>query len=126
MHRLFTSTLVALLGLVLVGTVHANGPRSGSNGSSGARSNSSGNRNGHQSNHFIGSFKDYHLTHGTKASFGFFYRGHNHHHWSHRYWNDRYGCYCYFCPYTSCYYYWCAPDNCYYPVTYSPYGSYAY
>jgi hypothetical protein len=45
------------------------------------------------------------------------YSGPNHYHWSHYCWNRSYGCYCYWCPWSSCYYYWYAPGNCYYPIS---------
>jgi len=38
--------------------------------------------------------------------------------YSHCYWNSRYGCYCYTCPYDTCDYYWCERVGYYVPVTY--------
>lgn len=60
----------------------------------------------------------YHLTHGKSFSGGYFYPGRNHSHWSYSGYSQRYGCTCYWCPYTSCYYYWCPSATCYYPVSY--------
>lgn len=131
MQRFFSSALVAMLGLALVGSAQARGPHNGSNGSSnGTRPGS----NHPQSlrvgsspiNHSPVTFKNYHLSNGTKANFGFFYKGQNHNHWSYRCWYDRCGCYCYYCPCTCCYYYWCGPDSCYYPISYCPYGTYTF
>ena len=65
-----------------------------------------------------GSQPNYHLTSGKSFSHGYFYPGKSHNHWTYQcYWN-KYGCNCYWCPYTSCYYYWCEPSCCYYPISY--------
>jgi hypothetical protein len=61
---------------------------------------------------------DYHLRHGTKFHGGYCYKGRHHHHWTHRYWWGKYGCFAYWCPSTLAWYYWYGPDNVYYPVSY--------
>jgi hypothetical protein len=71
-------------------------------------------------------YSNYHLRYGTRFSHGYYYRGRNHSHWSHRYWNRRYGCWTYWDPCCSCYYYWCVPANCFYPVSYCPYSRYCW
>src|SRR5262249_40870087 len=63
-------------------------------------------------------YSNYHLNYGHKFVGGYYYKSINHKHWSHCYWNSKYGCYYYWCPALSCYYYWYAPADCYYPVTY--------
>lgn len=73
-----------------------------------------------------GYIANYSLTYGVRASYGYYYPGIYHSHWSSRTWLSRYGCYGYYCPSTSVYYYWCVPDNCYYPVNYCPYGVYTF
>ena len=35
-----------------------------------------------------------------------------------RYWNSRYGCYCYWDAGCQNYFYWCGPRACYYPISY--------
>lgn len=55
-----------------------------------------------------------------------FYRGYRSINWNYQYWYPSYGCYLYWVPSGNCYYYWCVPDNCYYPISYSPYGRYAW
>ena len=61
---------------------------------------------------------DFLSRHGERFSDGYRFRGRDHHHWSFRRWFDDYGCYCYYCPYSSCYYFWCGEDDCYYPISY--------
>src|SRR5262245_47059271 len=73
-----------------------------------------------------GSFKNYHQSHGHKFEHGYYYRGHQHYHWQHRYYNSRYGCWTYYDPCVRNYYYWCQPASCYYPVSYCPYGRYCW
>ena len=51
---------------------------------------------------------------------GFCYQGKSHCHWTYSCFSPKYGCQCYWCPYTTCYYYWSEPACCYYPVTYVP------
>lgn len=73
---------------------------------------------------------NYHINFGTRFPVGhrlagqFFYRGYNHRHWTHWRYYPSYGCYLYWCPYTTVWYYWCGPDLSYYPITYVPYNSY--
>ncbi|HZT83312.1 MAG TPA: hypothetical protein VFA26_23985, partial [Gemmataceae bacterium] len=71
-------------------------------------------------------YRNYNVNHGIKGSFGWYYKGKNHYHWSHSCYHPSYGCRCYWCPCACCYYYWCVPDSCYYPVTYCPYGCYSW
>ncbi len=61
---------------------------------------------------------NYHLQHGHSFSHGYYYIGPNHYHWSHHYWDNRYGCYLYYDPGLRMYYYWHAPHYCFYPITY--------
>jgi hypothetical protein len=109
MRRFLLSAAVVGLSLALGGTAKA-GDRGHSHGS------------------FKGSFSSssYHVKFGTKFSGGYYYKGRDHNHWSRRSWDDRYGCYRFYCPYTYCYYYWCEPDGCYYPWDYCPYGRYSW
>src|SRR6516162_5546982 len=92
MRRFLLSAAALVVGLALVGSAEA-GPKSGPGSSS----------HGHN---------DYHLTHGTKFKDGYFFRGHDHSHWSYRYWWPKYGCYTYYCPSSCCWYYWYAPHCC--------------
>jgi hypothetical protein len=62
--------------------------------------------------------RPYHEEHGTRFRGGYFYRGHEHRHWTYRYWWGRYGCYTYWCPSVSRWYYWYPREQCYYPVSY--------
>jgi hypothetical protein len=80
----------------------------------------------HDSNHSRDSYKDYHLTHGTKFEHGYFYKGKEHSHWSSRCYSERYGCQIYYCPSACCWYYFCTPDCCYYPVSYCPHGKFGF
>ena len=61
---------------------------------------------------------EYFSKHSEKFSDGFRYKGRDHDHWTHRKYFDEYGCYCYYCPYTTCYYFWYETDSCYYPCSY--------
>ncbi|MBX9623390.1 MAG: hypothetical protein K2X82_06210, partial [Gemmataceae bacterium] len=61
---------------------------------------------------------NYHLTYGKAFGGGFFYPGLAHRHWTYQCYWPKYGCVCYWCPYTLGYYYWFAPAGCYYPVGY--------
>ena len=63
---------------------------------------------------------------GTKFDHGICYRGRDHNHWGARRFDSRYGCDCYWDPYVLEWYYWCEPDLCFYPVSYCPYGVYAF
>jgi hypothetical protein len=42
------------------------------------------------------------------------------------YYDAGYGCNLYYSPSYHCNYYWCAPHSCYYPVSYCPFGVYAF
>jgi hypothetical protein len=65
--------------------------------------------------------RGYHEIYGSRfKDGGYYYRGHDHNHWTYSYWYGRYGCYTYWCPYTSCWYYWYPTTQCYYPVSYLP------
>ncbi|MGE3806448.1 MAG: hypothetical protein AB7K24_17405 [Gemmataceae bacterium] len=70
--------------------------------------------------------KNYHTQFGVKKPFGYCYQGYQHQHWSYKCWAPTYGCYVYWDPCLRSYYYWCVPDNCWYPVTYCPYGKFAW
>ncbi|MBL8799483.1 MAG: hypothetical protein JNM56_36715 [Planctomycetia bacterium] len=85
-----------------------------------------GNFNNKQQLVQTGKFHNYHLNFGVKQQFGYSYKGFNHAHWSHSNWNAKFGCNTYWCPSVASYYYWCAPDHCWYPVSYCPYGKYAW
>lgn len=63
---------------------------------------------------------NYHLTSGVRSSFGTYYRGRNHNHWSITRFDPRYGCTCYFDAGLSIWFYFCEVDVCFYPVTYCP------
>jgi hypothetical protein len=62
----------------------------------------------------------YHVNGAVRFSGGYYYAGHDHHHWSRRVWDA--GChrYHYYDPGLHCWYYWHAGHHCYYPVTYCP------
>jgi opacity protein-like surface antigen len=62
--------------------------------------------------------KGYHLRYGHKFSHGYYYRGRDHHHWTHRRYWAKYRTTCYWDPGTRCWYYWCPSRACYYPVGY--------
>jgi hypothetical protein len=70
--------------------------------------------------------QNYHLTHGTKFSGGYLYKGRHHNNWSYRHWDRDYRCWLCWDPCVCCYYYWCAPDACYYPLSYCPYSTYCW
>jgi hypothetical protein len=76
--------------------------------------------------HFKRFGKNYHLRHGKRFRFGWYFKGFWHRHWTRCVWNPRYRTYCYWCPCTLQWYYWCQPQGCYYPVTYCPTGTYNY
>ncbi len=100
MKRFILSVAAVAMSLALVGAAEA-APR--------------GDRYGNSGHH---DSRSYHERYGTKFKYGYYYKGHDHHHWTYRYWYGRYGCYCYYCPSTYCWYYWYPTDNCYYPVSY--------
>ena len=69
---------------------------------------------------------NYNIKYGTQFRYGLYYAGVNHRQWSTwRYYNS-YGTVLYYDPWTREWYYWCAPDLRYYPVSYVPYGIYAW
>lgn len=65
---------------------------------------------------------NYHLKYGHKFKHGYYYKGYKHAHWSHCYWDNRYGTYLYWDRYAKEYYYWHAKHYRYYPVCYAPDG----
>jgi hypothetical protein len=69
------------------------------------------------------SSRSYHEEHGYKFKGGYYYQGHEHSHWTYRYWWGKYGCYTYYCPSTYCWYYWYPKHECYYPVSYITYAT---
>jgi len=137
MRTLFTFGTTIVVALSAVALAQAGGGKGGS-------SQSSHSSHGVQSSHYTpskqtgsyfskpnlnvktSSFKNYHLTHGKKFSKGYYYPGKYHNHWSFCCFNQKCGCYCYWCPWTTCWYYYCVPDCCYYPVCYVPYGCYCW
>jgi hypothetical protein len=107
-------------------TSHGSSPYHGSSSISyssykGGNSSSKGGKNYTNSK-----YTNYHLTHGTKFSKGYFYSGKYHSHWSYCCFSKKFGCYLYCCPCTNCWYYYCVPDCCYYPVCYVPYSCYCW
>ena len=62
--------------------------------------------------------RPYYRTHGVRFSGGYYYRGHDHHHWGQRVWSPVYRRYHYWDPYLRVYFYWCPQRDCYYPITY--------
>jgi hypothetical protein len=79
--------------------------------------NAGGPRGGSRGNH-----SSYSQSRGTSFSHGHYYSGRDHYHWTYRYYWQRYGCDCYYCPSTCGWYYWCEPRCCYYPVSYINYA----
>ena len=73
----------------------------------------------------VNKINNYHLTFGTKSSFGYSYKGKHHNHWTVIRFDARYGCNCYWDPCLLTWYYWCDRDVCYYPVSYCPYRCYS-
>ena len=70
--------------------------------------------------------KDYHLKHGHKFKYGYYYPGYKHYHWDRCHWDKNYGCWLYHDPCCLKWYYWCAPHYCYYPVEYCPIKTYTF
>jgi hypothetical protein len=97
MRRFILSVAAVVLSVALAATAQA-GPKGNGGGSHSSSS--------------------YHMTHGTKFKGGYFYKGKEHSHWTHRYWYGRYGCYTYYCPSTCGWYYYYPKQECYYPVSY--------
>jgi hypothetical protein len=71
-------------------------------------------------------YANYNVKYGTKFSYGYYYPGRYHNHWSNYCWSGSYGCNLYYDPCCSNWYYWCTPASCYYPVSYCPYGTYSW
>jgi hypothetical protein len=120
MNRFLMSLAVVAALSVTVNAGEKSGNKSGG-------SNKNGSHNSHvEVLHSHVNTSNYHMTHGTKYSFGYVYKGQDHNHWQYRCWSDSCSCYCYYCPCTLVWYYWCAPDCCYYPVSHCPYGHYKF
>jgi hypothetical protein len=136
MKRFILSLLVGALVLAVVPAIQAKGGSSkggsGSKGSGNKGSNQQVHKDrdrNHDRDRDRRSDRDhdrYYLTHGTKASFGWYFKGKNHNHWSSWRWSSKYGCKCYFDRGCGSWFYFCVPDDCYYPVTYCPYGKYVF
>jgi hypothetical protein len=107
MRRFFFGVAALVIGLA-VGTAEAGHPPAG-----GKHGGSHGVMHAHK--YVVGS---YHKSAKFKVKGSFF--------WTRRCWDARYLCFLYFCPDDGVYYYWCVPDECYYPVSYCPYGVYAW
>jgi hypothetical protein len=121
---------VAVVGLS-VGLAAA-GPKSGGNGGgNGPKGNGPSGGSGpsshtvHSGGSMPGSWKggsgsghDFVQKYAKSFGGGFCYPGKGHSHWTYSCYSKKFGCSCYWCPYTSCYYYWCEPACCYYPITY--------
>jgi hypothetical protein len=71
-------------------------------------------------------YSDYCIRHGVKFAYGYYYEGFEHRHWSKIYFDPVYNCKIYFDPSTRVEYYWCVPDHRFYPVSYKPYGKFAF
>jgi hypothetical protein len=61
----------------------------------------------------------YHLTHGTKFSHGYYFKGREHRHFRYRYWHHHRHHYMYYYPGTHGWYYWSGKRNAYYPMSYA-------
>jgi len=134
MKRLLANAAVLAASLAFAGATQAGGPGKGQSGNSGHgngpshSSSDSGKGSSKNSNHSNsgkswlshGNFgsKPYLQTFGKSFSHGTFYPGKSHNHWTYQCYSSKYGCNCYWCPYTTCYYYWCEPKCCYYPISY--------
>jgi hypothetical protein len=62
----------------------------------------------------------YYRAHAVHFHAGYYYRGHEHHHWSYQCWDPVYRRYHYYDPGLCCYFWWCPQDCCYYPDSYCP------
>jgi hypothetical protein len=100
-HCIWTGLAIAAMGL-LTAPAEAGGHHGG---------HSTGH---HASNH---AHHSYHTTHGTRYSRGYYYRGHNHTHWTYTSWSPRYRTRFYWDPSAAAWYYWSAQGNAYYPVS---------
>src|SRR5437868_3406211 len=115
---------VAVVGLS-VGALVA-GPKNGGNGGNPKGNGPSGGVNpSHSGPSMSGNWKtgvvsghDFVQKYAKSFSGGFCYPGKGYNHWTYSCFWNKYGCDCYWCPYTSCYYYWCEPKCCYYPISY--------
>jgi hypothetical protein len=124
MKMIITSVVAISVFAVLFGSeAQANG-RPTSHGSYGRTTSHAGTY--HASNSYARphNYGSYHVSHGTQFSHGYFYRGHNHSHWSRQCYSSQYGCTVYWDSGCSSWYYYCNTDSCYYPVSYCPYGRY--
>jgi hypothetical protein len=99
--------------------VHPGGNHLGG-GHPGGQARPRGDRGGHRPDGYRPPYtpcRNYHLKYGTKFKGGYYYKGKNHCHWTHKYWWGKYGCYTYYCPSSRRWYYWYQPDDCYYPCS---------
>lgn len=80
----------------------------------------SGHKSGHHhSNSYSPSVQvKYNVTYGKQFTYGWYYPGKIHSHWSYQSYWPKYGCNTYWCPSTCSYYYWYEPAGCYYPISY--------
>ena len=97
MRRILLSAAAGVVGLALTGAAQA-----------------------HEPSHHPGPARVYYRDHGHRFSGGYYYIGHDHHHWSRQVWDAHYHRYQYYDPYLRCWYYWYPAGNCYYPVGYGP------
>ena len=124
MRQYLLSAALGIAALVLASPVHAADKGNGGSSHSGRQGSSPSSLytsyHGGSSSGFKGQFKghSYPSQYGKKFSHGYCYPGKNHCHWSYTCWSSRYGCNCYWCPYTCCWYYWCPSATCYYPMSY--------
>jgi hypothetical protein len=117
MKRFLLGAAVAALVLGLVSRTEAAGRGGQSHGKSPGHSGYS-KGHGHRG-HGQGSVSSgYHTRHGHKFSHGYYYRGRDHSHWTHRRYWAKYRTTCYWDPGTRGWYYWCPSRACYYPVSY--------
>ena len=74
---------------------------------------------GHQWGQSKTSYHDssYFKTYSKSFGSGYCYPGQSQSHWTYSCYSPRFGCECFWCPYTTCYYYYSAPACCYYPVS---------
>jgi hypothetical protein len=59
--------------------------------------------------------RPYYQTHAVRFSGGYYFAGYNHHHWGHRNWDARRGCYVYWEPSLRIYFYYDNARGGYYP-----------
>lgn len=124
MRRILISAAVAALTVAAAGPARASGPghnnggHSSSHGSGYSSYYSGSTSRSHGNSHFDYGKGSYFNTYAKSFSHGYYYPGKFHSHWTYRCWSSKYGCECFYCPYTCCWYYWCEPGSCYYPVSY--------